>query len=578
MSYLGDFVEDAEVVFFFNTVDSTGAPVTIGGTAAVEVYKDGGLTQSSAGVTVTEDFDGVTGLHKVVIDQAADAFYATGSDYTAVVSVGTADSVSIVGGALASWSCENRTTTLGTVAANVVQISGDSTAADNVEAFFDGTGADPTFTNTPDVNVTEVGGSAVEATYSVVPSVHRNGSNDIWGLAWHVDGEPLTSGTFGAATMSVTRLSDGVNFLAQGPTTRVGSTNVWRRSTTTQISLSESYIVQASVTVDGTNIQRYATRPMSGAELLTENILDLQQTAENTSTDVGQVDSRVAAVQLVVNNLNDPSASAIADAVWDEAQADHTTADTFGAYLDAAVSGVSTGGVSAADIADAVWDEAKSGHATAGTFGEAVANAESDAAAASSTASTIDGKVDTIDANVDAIVTDTGTTLPGQINSLNDPTPAAIASQVRTELTTELGRIDAAITSREASGAAAAAVGGLNDPDAATTASAVRTELAMELARLDAAISSRASAGDAMTLTAGERDAVAGALLDLTDGVESSYTVRQALRITLAALAGKASGLDSNSPVYRDINDTTNRITATTDTNGNRTAVTVDAS
>jgi len=44
MSYVGDFVEDAEVVFFFNTVDDTAAPITIGGTAAVAVYKDGGAT------------------------------------------------------------------------------------------------------------------------------------------------------------------------------------------------------------------------------------------------------------------------------------------------------------------------------------------------------------------------------------------------------------------------------------------------------------------------------------------------------------------------------------------------------
>ena len=60
------------------------------------------------------------------------------------------------------------------------------------------------------------------------------------------------------------------------------------------------------------------------------------------------------------------------DDIWDEVQSGHTTAGTFGKYLDAAVSGVSTGGVSAADIADAVWDEARTGHNTSGTFGETV--------------------------------------------------------------------------------------------------------------------------------------------------------------------------------------------------------------
>jgi hypothetical protein len=60
-------------------------------------------------------------------------------------------------------------------------------------------------------------------------------------------------------------------------------------------------------------------------------------------------------------------------------------------------------------------------------------------------------------------------------------------------------------------------------------------------ANLDAAVSSRAATGAAMTLTAGERDAVAAALLDLANGVESGKTLRQALRLIAAALAGKRS-------------------------------------
>lgn len=73
------------------------------------------------------------------------------------------------------------------------------------------------------------------------------------------------------------------------------------------------------------------------------------------------------------NTTTPPTAASIADAVWDEAQADHVGAGTFGLYLDAAVSGVSTGGVTAADIADAVWDEALSGHVDAGSAGAELA-------------------------------------------------------------------------------------------------------------------------------------------------------------------------------------------------------------
>lgn len=52
-------------------------------------------------------------------------------------------------------------------------------------------------------------------------------------------------------------------------------------------------------------------------------------------------------IDATVNSRNattPPTAGAIADAVWDEARSGHTTAATFGFYLDAAISGVSGGG------------------------------------------------------------------------------------------------------------------------------------------------------------------------------------------------------------------------------------------
>jgi hypothetical protein len=58
--------------------------------------------------------------------------------------------------------------------------------------------------------------------------------------------------------------------------------------------------------------------------------------------------------------------------------------------------------------------------------------------------------------------------------------------------------------------------------------------------------------------------------------VEGSYTIQHILKLIGAIAAGKASGLDSNAPVYRDISDTLNRISATTDTSGNRSAVTLN--
>lgn len=58
-----------------------------------------------------------------------------------------------------------------------------------------------------------------------------------------------------------------------------------------------------------------------------------------------------------------PAASATADAVWDEALSGHTTSGTAGKAL--ADSATAT----AAAIADAVWDEASTDHVGAGSFG-----------------------------------------------------------------------------------------------------------------------------------------------------------------------------------------------------------------
>jgi hypothetical protein len=58
--------------------------------------------------------------------------------------------------------------------------------------------------------------------------------------------------------------------------------------------------------------------------------------------------------------------------------------------------------------------------------------------------------------------------------------------------------------------------------------------------------------------------------------VDGSVTARQSVRIQNSALAGKASGLATTTAVYRDLADTKDRITATVDANGNRTAVTRD--
>ncbi len=106
-------------------------------------------------------------------------------------------------------------------------------------------------------------------------------------------------------------------------------------------------------------------------------------------------------------------------------------------------------------------------------------------------------------ANLDATISSRNATTP--------PSAASIATQVRTELGTELGRIDAAISTRLAS-AGYTAPDNTNIGTIVARLTATRAALLDNLADLDAAISSRAVPGDQMTLTDAEREATATAV------------------------------------------------------------------
>ena len=70
---------------------------------------------------------------------------------------------------------------------------------------------------------------------------------------------------------------------------------------------------------------------------------------------------------------------------------------------------------------------------------------------------------------------------------------------------------------------------------------------------------------------------IADALLDRANGIETGMTLRQALRVIAAAAAGKLSGAATTTVTIRNAEvDDTDRIVATVDENGNRSAVTLD--
>lgn len=126
--------------------------------------------------------------------------------------------------------------------------------------------------------------------------------------------------------------------------------------------------------------------------------------------------------------------------------------------------------------------------------------------------------------------------------------------------------------------------------DAATFASGAITSSAIAASAIGASqvatgaiTSAKFAAGaiDAAAIATGaiDADALAADAVDeiLDEVVEGTTTLRQATRLTMSAIAAKVSGMGTTTASFRDIGDTKNRIVATVDSSGNRTAVTLDA-
>ena len=141
--YLGDFAVGSTIDFKFCTVDTVGAPTTLAGSPAMSVYKGNGITESTAGITLTTDFDSRTGMHHVRITTSSDAaFYATGNDFQAVITVGTVGGTSVVGYIVAAFSLGNRS------AATPAQVNTEVLDVLNVDTFAEPGQEDPPATTT----------------------------------------------------------------------------------------------------------------------------------------------------------------------------------------------------------------------------------------------------------------------------------------------------------------------------------------------------------------------------------------------------------------------------------------------
>jgi len=411
MNYIGDFAEDSTIYIPITTNDGSGgavAPSSAFEAADVVIYKDGSATQktSTNGITMTSPFDSTTGLHYLAIDTSNDTgdagFWVTGSDYSVILAPDeTVDSQTIVA-ELASFSIENRFNEV-----DVTAWLGSAPAA---------------LTDTDKIQVSLQHGATGVITATLI-AADAIGASELAADAVTEIRNAVTGGAYALDTD------------ANGRIRIVDGTGTGELDTSSGLIAG---IAGTANTFDDLN-----DLSTSDIDARLANIgLDHLLAASVTGTDV--TDDSIIALLM--------SASATAD--FDSY--DNTT-DSLEAIAGAGGGGAPT----AAQVADAVWDEAQSGHVTAGSFGEIATEI---AAILVDTGTTLDGKLDTAQADldiitgadgvnllsatqasIDAIEADTnelqGDDVPGLIAALNDVSQADITGGAYALDTDANGRI-----------------------------------------------------------------------------------------------------------------------------------------
>lgn len=365
-------------------------------------------------------------------------------------------------------------------------------------------------------------------------------------------------------------------------------------------------VVVSSVTVDAQTVNFIAGTFSLGPTLTVAGVEEVDITHLG-GTAIGSTQIRANVVQVEGTDATDYFATlddailAILGALADgAADGDPTTTDTFIGYIKQIVNvlvgsaGVVTfpaaaapgNAVSFAEVLRSIYDD------TNETQGKLPTNKFM----GSSTAADKDDEIDAILADTNELQTDwtNGGRLDLLIDAIKAVTdaltnPATIATAVWAAGTRTLSALGFTLGASDL--AANTITAAKLDPDVttelqaglATTTHVQEVEDKVDDLPTNAELATSQAAADDATLAAIAALSIptanqnADALLDRSAGVETNFTLRQTLRLMASVLLGKVSGGATVTNIFRDLNDTKDRVTATVDEDGNRTAVTKDA-
>lgn len=522
MSYIGDFPEDFTTVpITFTTHAATGAAVAPSSafeTADVAIYKNGSATQKATtnGLTMTSPFDTVTGLHVLLIDTSNDTgdsgFWTTGAHYTVVLSP--------------DETVDNLT---------VVKVIGTFSIGMNLRST----------TNGRTLDVTSGGAAGIDWANVEAPTTTVGLSGTTVKTATDVETDTAdiqsrigTPSDFGSGTSTIAaNLQDMAD----------NGTATFDRST-------DSLQAIRDHVGDGTNLTEAGG---TGDHLTAINLPDqtMNITGDITGNLSGSVGSVTGAVGSVTGNVGGNVTGSVGSLATQakadvNAEVDTAIAD---ARLDELLAADSDIDGAAPPTVGSVFHELMS--KTAGSF-------------------TYDQTTDSNEAIRDrgdaSWITATGFSTHSAADIW------AVATRVLTALDEDVTTLDLDATIRAAIGMASANL----DTQLTAIDDYLDTEVAAIKAKTDQLTFTTANQVDATTVTnsdkTGYRLSATGVDDVLDEVVEGTTTLRQSIRLNNSAQGAKLSGAATTSIAVRDLADTKNRIAATVDADGNRSAVTLD--
>ena len=421
-------VADTIYALFTTRSFSTGAPTQLAGTPVVSAYENESLTQITAGVTLGVDHDTVTGLNLVTVVASGANGFEAGKDYHLVITTGTVGGVSVVGEVVfrftlsrsaAAVDLANGTDGLGAIKADTAAILVDTAVIGSTGQGLTSLATQASVDTIDNFLDTEI--TAILAAVDTEVAAILSDTNAIL-----VDTGTTLQAELDAIQAAVITNAAGVDIAADIIALKAVADAVLVDTGTT---------LDAALAVVDANVDSILADTgtdgvvVNAAGLAADAVTEIRSLVSGTA-DSGTTTTMVDAARteadtdywkdmaiLFTSGTISGQARLITafDAATDTITFSPAVTQAVGTNTYEILPNVAAAGSSAptaAEVADAVWDEAQAGHVTAGSFGEIatetaailVDTAEIGAAGAGLTALATQASVNTIDDFLDTEV------------------------------------------------------------------------------------------------------------------------------------------------------------------------------